>query len=216
VLTLAAGNSLAADLDHIAAYASWTGFYAGAHVGYGQVDVDGRYLNQGEFGLEPSDPFLGAHLGYNWQLDRIVLGIEGDISYAEWDHDKVNTQNQLVSADLDWLVTSRVRVGYLFGPLLVFGTVGGAWADGEFTGDENVTTNIAAERDKVVFKDFGLVAGGGAEWALSRHWGWKIEGLWLNFDDSLNIQNLTANSHPNDRVEFDNAWLVWTGVNFHF
>jgi outer membrane immunogenic protein len=196
-------------------YSSWRGFYLGAHIGTGEVDVNGSYLaGDVEFGLEPTDPFFGVQAGYNWQIDQIVIGIEGDVSLAEWDDEKgPNANDQFISADLDWLITLRGRVGYAIDQLLVFATAGAAWANGEFTGKEDF---IADRESNKNFEDIGLVAGGGMEWAWNDRWSVKLEGLWINFDESVDITTLTANSDPSDRADFDDAWLVWGAVNFHF
>jgi outer membrane immunogenic protein len=195
----------------------WSGPYIGAHVGSGEVDVNGSYLGGDvEFGLEPTDPFLGGQAGFNWQIDQIVIGIEADVSLAEWDDEKgPNSQDQFVSADLDWLVTLRARLGWTFEDILLFGTLGGAWANGELTGVEDITAPVL-DRSNAHFDDFGLVAGGGIEWAVSDRWSWKLEGLWINFDKNLDITGLTTNSDASDFVEFDDAWLIWTGINLHF
>ncbi len=54
---------------------NWTGFYVGAHVGYGWASS----------GLGDLDGFLGGvQAGYNWQFSRNwVFGIEGDISATD-------------------------------------------------------------------------------------------------------------------------------------
>ena len=59
---------------------TWTGFYVGAHVGYGWGQ-EGDNLST--YAL-PSDSFNvngmlgGVHAGYNWQTNQLVLGIEAD------------------------------------------------------------------------------------------------------------------------------------------
>ena len=63
---------------------SWTGFYAGVNAGYGfvaidrvGVRVDGDYL--GHIGTLEQSGFLGgAQIGYNYQMNQFVLGIEAD------------------------------------------------------------------------------------------------------------------------------------------
>ena len=60
---------------------TWTGFYAGVHLG--SVDA-GR--DDGLIG--------GVQFGKNWQMGKIVYGIEGDISFSEAD-------------SIDWLGTVR-------------------------------------------------------------------------------------------------------------
>ena len=60
----------------------WTGFYVGGHVGYGWADKDWRDA----FGLvttHSADGFLGGgQAGFNYQINQFVLGVEGDVSWA--------------------------------------------------------------------------------------------------------------------------------------
>ena len=56
----------------------------------------------------------GTHIGYNWQLDRTVLGVEGDYSFND---------------DLDdYLASIRGRLGWADGNYLLYGTAGVAFA----------------------------------------------------------------------------------------
>jgi outer membrane immunogenic protein len=90
---------------------TWTGFYAGVHLG--SVDA-GR--DDGLIG--------GVQFGKNWQMGKIVYGIEGDISFSEAD-------------SIDWLGTVRGRLGYLLSPgILAYGTAGLGMIDFENHGTE--------------------------------------------------------------------------------
>src|SRR5689334_15013350 len=74
-----------------AAYAdrpfSWTGFYAGAHVGYAWGNADVTDTNggvpPGPFSYEPKGAFGGVTAGYNWQFQSLVVGLEGDFGYMD-------------------------------------------------------------------------------------------------------------------------------------
>ena len=77
----------------------WGGLYGGVNVGHADADGD-----KGVVG--------GVQLGYNWRANKIVYGIEGDIS-ASGEH------------SIDWLASVRGRLGYLIQPrLLLYGTAG--------------------------------------------------------------------------------------------
>jgi outer membrane immunogenic protein len=79
--------------------AIWQGLYGGAHLG--SMDADG---DDGIVG--------GVQVGYNWQANQIVYGLEADISAAGGDF-------------IDLLASARGRLGYLIVPsLLVYGTAG--------------------------------------------------------------------------------------------
>jgi outer membrane immunogenic protein len=77
----------------------WYGLYGGLHLG--NADGDG---GNGLVG--------GVQLGYNWQAQRIVYGVEGDVSLSG-------------AQSVDWLASLRGRVGYLIQPrVLLYGTAG--------------------------------------------------------------------------------------------
>ncbi len=85
---LFAGPALAADLGRppplkaapLLPVFSWTGLYLGVHGGYGwsSSDVFGLgVLNNLKGG------FAGGQIGYNYQINNFVLGIEGDGAWAD-------------------------------------------------------------------------------------------------------------------------------------
>jgi outer membrane immunogenic protein len=72
---------------------SWAGFYLGGQVGYGMDSVRWRNLGASAFFSPPNSVTLdrgsgvigGGQLGYNFQYNRLVLGIEGSVSAADFD-----------------------------------------------------------------------------------------------------------------------------------
>jgi len=77
----------------------WRGLYGGLHVGHADADGGNGFVG-------------GVQLGYNWQAQQIVYGVEGDISLSG-------------AHSIDWLASLRGRVGYLIQPrVLVYGTAG--------------------------------------------------------------------------------------------
>ena len=107
----------------------WTGFYAGAQLGYGQVDADAP--------IEPDDAdgaLYGVHAGYMYDLGSVVLG-------AELDYDGTNIEFDTPDAELESVARAKLRVGYDAGDWLPYVTLGGARAtvdgddtDGDFAG----------------------------------------------------------------------------------
>ena len=128
---------------------TWTGFYLGAHAGYGWGDAD----------TNASDPDLdgflgGAQAGYNYQFDNnIVIGVEGD-----WSWSGVDGSSGGVSSDVDWVSSLRGRLGYAFDRYLVYGTGGVAFANvetsrGGFSDDNNHTGWAAGAGLEAVLPD---------------------------------------------------------------
>ena len=70
---------------------NWTGFYVGAHAGWGGLTTEGTYnltpMPSEVIDLtEVSAPgaVAGGQVGWNWQVNSIVLGIEGDVAATRW------------------------------------------------------------------------------------------------------------------------------------
>lgn len=104
----------------------WTGFYAGAQLGYGDVTTDGAADVEGD------DVLYGVHAGYMYDFGTYVLGGEIDYDASEIDLDGAGT--------LDSVARLKVRAGYDAGPALIYATAGLAQAEAElggtdFTGD---------------------------------------------------------------------------------
>lgn len=224
ISTALSGAALAADVETPAVY-DWTGFYVGGHVGYGSIDLKGVFdkgdgtdfhdTGSGRFDLD-DDGFLGgAQIGYNVQIDRLVLGIEGDFSFTDWSDDvQSRGRNREVSFDTDYFATLRARAGYAVDNILLFATAGVAWTDTEF----RARTDFGPVNQKgdVKLNDVGFVFGGGGEYALDENWSIKAEALYAIFNDKERTSNLTNGSEVGDFVKLDDVFVARVGVNFHF
>jgi outer membrane immunogenic protein len=108
---------------------NWTGFYLGINGGGGW----GTSQWDGVDKFDLSGGLIGGTIGYNWQVNQIVLGAEGDI---DWSGIK-GTTNVLCPTGCEtrnkWLVTARGRLGYAFDRFMPYVTGGLA------AGDINVT-----------------------------------------------------------------------------
>ena len=114
---------------------NWTGFYLGIEGGGGWADTQHTNaingINSGTVGINGA--LFGGTYGYNLQLGSWVLGFEGDFSWSGIkgnfvdnngsDFCSTSLQLQCVT-NLRWLGTDRVRLGYVWDRLLVYGTAG--------------------------------------------------------------------------------------------
>src|SRR6516162_1935705 len=93
----------------------WQGLYGGVHLGWG-------------WSGDASGVVGGGQLGYNWQSQQFIFGVEGDISAADIGVSETVVVPGAVlnaSASIDWLATLRGRAGVLVQPnLLLYGTAG--------------------------------------------------------------------------------------------
>jgi opacity protein-like surface antigen len=96
------------------ASADWTGFYAGAQLEYGDVDLSGG-LEGGTGGL------AGIFAGYRYDFGNYVIGGEIDLNAADIDLPGA-------AGTLDTVGRIGLEAGYDAGPALFYGTVGAARA----------------------------------------------------------------------------------------
>ncbi|WP_296425787.1 porin family protein [Yoonia sp.] len=92
----------------------WTGFYAGAQLGYGQLDSVA--LTE-----DPDGVTYGVHAGYLYDLGNIVLGAELDI-------DGTDIEDVTADVKLDSVTRAKLRLGYDAGDWLPYITAGVAQA----------------------------------------------------------------------------------------
>lgn len=157
----------------------WSGLYLGAHAGY--------FFGKSNLGFQPpgaipplgvdTDGFAGGvQAGYNWQIDRFVVGGEADISWADLEGTR-GIPGGRVSTRADWLSTVRGRAGIAFDRFMIYGTGGVAFTSLEtsvagplgFFSDSNSLT--------------GWTAGAGVEWALTDNLSVKGEYLYVDFSN---------------------------------
>ncbi|EPX78947.1 outer membrane protein [Litoreibacter arenae] len=100
----------------------WTGFYAGAQLGYGDADSSVPALNG-------NDSLYGIHAGYDYDFGRFVLG-------GELDYDKADIDLGGGAASIDSVARAKIRAGYDMGRTLLYATGGAARADTS-VGDES-------------------------------------------------------------------------------
>jgi outer membrane immunogenic protein len=156
---------------------NWTGVYVGGHVGYGWGDKN--WIDRtGYFPAvdQSIDGILGGgQLGYNYQTGPIVLGIQGDMSWADIDGSSTS-HGRTFKAEVDWLATFTGRIGYAWDRWLFYVKGGGAWVHDEFSVVEFPGQRTSQTRS-------GWTVGGGVEVALTGNWSALVEYGYLDFGD---------------------------------
>jgi outer membrane immunogenic protein len=148
-------------------YYLWSGFYAGAHVGAGWVSDGG---GGGFVG--------GGQVGYNYQVNNWVFGLEGDFSGTSIGN-SVNVNAGLgvtgaASGGIDWISTLTPRVGYAFDRWLVYAKAGAGWAHG--SGSATVSfAGVPVGGVSVDSTSSAFVFGVGTEYAFRDNWTAKVE-----------------------------------------
>jgi outer membrane immunogenic protein len=226
-LVSAASMSTAANAADMAPAAyDWSGFYfglnAGAAFNNSEIDNNLRYTGDGvDLGGDP-DPEItaseineilgdfdselggddavftgGAMLGYNWQHESLVLGIEADINYVGFSEEQsrdfndidfplINTDEEIngssdLSFDANWFGTIRGRLGFAADNLLFYGTGGLAYGHMEASAEVEVsdideTVSYEASTDTT---NWGWTVGAGMEYGID-NWSVGVEYLFVD------------------------------------
>jgi outer membrane immunogenic protein len=164
---------------------SWTGFYVGGNFGGAWAQGD---VTDSIFGLdfspqnESNGVFIGGgQVGFNYQVDSFVIGVEGDF---DWAANNTHTSNGVivpgladtfqVSANNRWVATVAARFGYAVGPALFYGKAGGGWVGADGFTVTDVTTG-ASFTGSNASSNGGWLVGAGLEWAFADNWSAKFE-----------------------------------------
>jgi outer membrane immunogenic protein len=208
-LVAASGGAMAADLGPYQPYnpppepeavyqpAIWDGAYIGVNGGYG-------WSNAGP--TEPDGGFGGGQIGYNWQRDRIVFGLEGDIQGGDISGAAYTFGGDTAHTETNWFATVRGRLGVASGPWLLYATGGLAVAD-----VDNRVNLVGSPSFHDSDTLTGYAVGGGLEWKFAQNWSAKAEYLYLGLGDS------TLRNSDGDTFKINNdVQTVRVGLNYHF
>ena len=186
---------------------NWTGFYGGLNAGasWGQAGNTFNFVPTGvapafiaSDSSHPAGFIGGGQLGYNWQVNTVVLGLETDVQGS--------TQRASATAPglattcagcsvsetdkLTWFGTTRGRIGLASDGWLPYVTGGVAYAGVQSNGTQPVPGISVVPTLGGSTVRTGWTVGGGLEAALSGRWTWKVEYLYMN----LGTANFTTSS----------------------
>ncbi len=197
--------TMAADMPARAAYKAapafvapapaWAGFYIGAHAGYGwgnfeasDVDPLFRALIDENLNHKPDGGVFGGQVGYNFQVGNIVFGVEGDGSYAtirgstRYDFPLLGgTFVDQQTSKIESMFTARGRLGYAFGPAMVYVTGGYATAEASSTFTASLFGQSLSTSDRSWHS--GYTVGGGVEYKLAQNWNARVEYLYSDLGE---------------------------------
>jgi opacity protein-like surface antigen len=190
----------------------WAGVYFGGHVGYRWANAN---FSSPAYFIDPisfparnenyglNGGIFGVQAGYNYLLaPSILTGLEADWS---WGSSSASVSHSFSGPELDgftfrevgevklgWQSTIRGRLGYVSGPLLLYGTGGLAlinviWNDSvnfsSFFGTQNPawSSNVTLT---------GGVVGAGVEYMYAANWIGRVEYLYETFGNITVHQGL--------------------------
>jgi outer membrane immunogenic protein len=234
-----ASAAQAADMPAPAAY-DWTGFYLGANAGIAwnnssvdnSFDLDGTAADRLRNKIDGDQTAFtaGGLLGYNYQIDQIVLGVEADFNYLGFSDDskrsvdiigsnEVDNITGKSSFEADWFGTIRGRLGYAIDNVLIYGT--GGLAYGHMSADGKVTASLAGDtvetwKGSTDSTNWGWTVGGGMEYGID-NWSLGLEYLYVDLGSGEWNGNSDLFDNSNFKGDADYAFsTVRATVKYRF
>jgi outer membrane immunogenic protein len=190
---------------------TWTGIYIGGQIGYAWASGNNNFsgfdpfFNTGTFlstnlNGNPSGVIGGANVGYNYQINQWVLGLEGSV-------DGTSLSNTAVAAFPDGTTLSahsnaniqgsiRGKLGVAWDRALIYAT--GCVAFGGFNTDVSIANSGALNGNFPFFASgnvsttrVGWTVGGGLQYAVTNNWSVFAEYRYTNWG-SLNDGSLSG------------------------
>jgi high affinity Mn2+ porin len=185
------GPTVAADMPVKAPYLQpvfdWTGFYIGAHAGYGRGTSSAVLIDPLLATTATNSSFSGmiggVQAGYNFQMPSgLLLGVEADLTFPNYLISNsivglLATPRSAVVEQWDYVGTVRGRVGYAADHWLLYATGGLAYA-----GERFVNSPPVGDEEKHLNVRLGWAAGAGVEYAFAPDWSLRLEYLYNRFD----------------------------------
>jgi outer membrane immunogenic protein len=230
----------------------WCGLYVGGNAGWALgrdaitttsifpapfLPVDVAAVNAAASpALNSNGVIGGAQVGYNWQIGRTVLGLEGDVDFPSLKTSQAGTFpfpstlpggavgpptvffTTQSSVSTDWLVTVRPRVGWTMNNWLFYATGGLAVAR------ENLSQTVGVVAPFVLSNSFsttqaGWTAGGGVEAKLNANLSIKVEYLYFDLGTTPATAGVLTPPFAGASVASATrltASVVRFGLNWHF
>lgn len=208
----------------------WTGFYVGLHGGYTGGSTNAGFTGFPEldfplvrsFSIGTSGFIGGGQIGYNYQIGKLVIGTESDIS---WVNNKASSFSSGsifgvpftlgATQGLDWLSTTRVRLGLTPADRVLFYGTGGL-----AVGHVSASTNLGFPLISYIGADSsmraGWTAGAGAEYAVGNNLTARLEYLYYDLGGASvvgfpNLFNPPFETHTHFSMT---GQIVRGGVNY--
>jgi outer membrane immunogenic protein len=171
----------------------------------------------------------GGQLGYNFQFQQFVAGLEGDFNYLGADRSETGSANYpccgfpftiTQRARAEWLATARLRLGWTVNSVLIYATGGLAFANLHYSGVFTDTSG-AAEAGSISTTRTGWALGAGIEYAITRNWSVKAEYLHADLGSESAPGGLFTAGGPFPGTVFRHSVSLRTdiarlGINYRF
>jgi outer membrane immunogenic protein len=161
---------------------TWTGLYLGAQIGYawGSNNVNLPTV-PASANTNLSGITGGVHVGYNYQVSQIVLGIEGDGDGTSFSKSAVEPiSGTLLHTSLPIEGSVRGRLGVAWDRTLLYATGGVAFAEIRNSYLAGIATAAGSSFDNIASR-VGWTAGAGIEYAVTNNVSVRVEYRYTDF-----------------------------------
>ena len=193
---------------------SWSGLYVGGHVG-GGFSYRNWMLSDGSLAEAGNAVMLGGQIGFNHQVGKWVIGLEGEAAWGNLKDegvcpDGVNTCWTRQS----WLATATGRIGYAFDPALFYLKGGGAFTRADYFKTAPIPSPLD---EKGGGFRIGWTAGVGMDYALWNNWSVRLEYDYLDFGSrAFAMNNIATGAFAENVTVRLKAHEVKLGLNYLF
>lgn len=196
---------------------TWTGCYIGVNAGLGwsnsgTINISDPIVGNTSINTAGTTGFVGGgQIGYNWQHQRWVFGLETDIQYSDLKSGVAWAAYEWFgysSSNSQYFGTVRGRVGYAFDRTLFYVTGGLAYGGLNSNWWHGTTSNT------------GWTLGGGIEYAFTDNWTGRIEGLYVDLNSGTHTGSHTRNgvlgTYNVSGTSGEGGGVVRAAVNYKF
>jgi outer membrane immunogenic protein len=199
----------------------WSGFYIGANGGWGQahacwdfVTLVGPVLSDGC--RNASGGMLGGQLGYRWQMNQFVFGLEAQGDWADLSGTRISLINPAFStrAKVDGIGLFTGQIGYAWNAALLYVKGGAAVTSNHF---DILTTLGGLDLAGTSSTRWGGALGVGFEYGFAPNWsvGAEYDHLFMgNSNNSFGVVNPIVAGALN-RISED-VDMITLRVNYRF
>ncbi len=227
------GNASAADLSdglqegslkdavpYYAPVAGWSGAYVGVEGGIALLTEE-FYDSEGDGcrynGICPDGQgiggLFGGTLGYNYQIQNLVLGFEGDVSWADISSKVTRDTTHYIKSHIDAIATARVRTGYALGTNLFYLTGGAAFLETRYEAIRNgAPCNTGESTCGGDRWHTGFAAGAGYEAMLAGNVSVKAEYMYVGTPTYALTNNIIPGDNEYNFIE--NVQVFRVGLNY--
>jgi len=187
---------------------TWTGIYVGGQIGYAWASGNNNFTGYDPFfvadpfisttlGGNPSGVIGGAHVGYNYQINQWVFGLEGSVDGTSLSNTAAaffpDGTTLTVQSRADIQGSIRGRLGIAWDRALIYATGGVAF--GGFNTNVNIANTGFLNGGVPFFANgsisstrVGWTVGGGIDYAVTNNWSVFAEYRYTNWG-SINENN---------------------------